>query len=237
MKQKWIAAAALFSFFMTFSSLVHAQAEQFVDTITVVDYWVRVAGSFTLGGGGGGAGGSVASSEEATIRMAMERIARCDAMRAAYAQAGCFGKGSAAPDLFNLGIPDTKYGLAVYSTRLAWQSTILEYANLLYSYPSTDVARAAAGVALRGSLAACGSGVTCQNEVLQYFGVNPTTVQYNLSGLVDLNAAFNGVLNALGFGVGFAASDAGSLVPKFYAVQFCQGILTQARNVQNRCSL
>ena len=73
MKQKWIAVAAFFSFFMTFSSLSAAQTQE-MDTITVVDYWVHQAGSFTLGGGG--AGGGVALSEEATIQMAMERIAR-----------------------------------------------------------------------------------------------------------------------------------------------------------------
>lgn len=230
MKQKWIAVAAFFSFFMTFSSLVSAQAEQFVETIAVTDLWYR-PGGFTWAFGPSGSGSSGGGNEEAIVANELARQQRCTNIRAAWNSLKCAQKATSAPQsTYDLGIPSQ------YPTQTLWGSVVLAYTyDLFVNMPDTNTARASGQQAARDSLAACQGVAQCQAEVFQYFGMTTVTAP-NLGSIGDVNALINALINTIsGGGVGFAASEAGKVTSKYYGLFVCQGVATQAMSPLNRC--
>ena len=112
MKQKWIAVAAFFSFFMTFSSLVSAQAEQFVETIDVRDIWQRPGGlTFAFAS-------TVGGSETET----------CTTNRQIRVFFKCTGKANSSPtSVDELNIPLTD------RSQVIWTPSALQFAQNLYA--------------------------------------------------------------------------------------------------------
>jgi hypothetical protein len=234
MKQKRAPLAALFSIIMAFSNLVSAQ--ELMDTFNVTDYWYRPGGiSWAFGSSGGGTGGTGGNTEEAIVANELARQQRCSAVRAAYAALKCAGKSTTPPDFAGVGIPNTANGIPAFSTSPIWGTYVVGYANVLFTTTTTtDDARRAAAAAIRDSLNACNGTISCQNDVLQYFGINRVTIPI-IGSIGDINNAYNRFLELIGLGTDFAQSEAGKVADKFYGLQVCQGIAAQGMNAQNRC--
>lgn len=232
MKQRRVAVTALFSLFSAYSSL--ASAQEVMDTFNVTDYWYRGGGiswAFPSGGGGGSGG----NTEEAIAANEVARQQRCTAIRAAYAALKCAGKATTAPDMASIGIPNSENGAPAYGSSTLWGTYVLDYANILFNpLTTTDDARRAAAAATRDSLISCAGNIACQNDVLQYFGINRVTIPV-IGSIGDINNAYNRFLELIGLGTDLSSSQAGKISSKFYGLQVCQGVASQAMNAQNRC--
>lgn len=95
-------------------------------------------------------------------------------------------------------------------------------------------ARTAAAEAVRAGLTACVSVVSCQNDVLLYFG-NSRTSYGSLGSLGDINAIYNDLLRQVGLGGTLDSSDAGDIIKRYFGLTTCQGLRNLAANPQNRC--
>jgi hypothetical protein len=213
-----------FILFLTSISF-HSEAQtQTVDTIYVTDTFLRpgIQHNYTTPNGGGGNGESTTANEL--------RVRTCINLRSIYAALSCSQKEVTAPtNVADLRIPGR------YGDPLLWEDSVLAFAQRLFTNnPPTPNARTAAAEAVRAALTGCVGIVSCQNDVLLYFGINRTSIG-SLGSLGDINAAYNDFLRQVGLGGTLDSSDAGMVIKRYFGLATCQGLQNLAVNPQNRC--
>jgi hypothetical protein len=168
------------------------------------------------------------STGEADSSGGTERTKRCNNLKAIYAKLSCTQKEQSYPtNMADLRFP-TRYG-----NTILWEGAVLSFAQSLYNnYPIN--ARTAAADAVRSALTSCVGVISCQNDVLLYFGINRSSIG-PLGTMGDINTAYNDFLRAMGLGGTLEGSDAGGVINRYYGLTYCQGLQALASNIQNRC--
>lgn len=202
-------------------------AQQQLDTIDVRDTFIRPGTSpnnYTPPNNSG----APDSTGESSSGAAPERVKRCNNLKAIYAKLSCTQKEQNYPtSMADLRFP-TRYG-----NTLLWEGAALAFAQDLFTnYPIN--ARTSAANAARAALASCAGVVSCQNDVLLYFGINRSSIG-PIGTLGDINNVYNDLLRVLGLGGTLEGSDAGGIINRYYGLTYCQGLQSLASNTQNRC--
>jgi hypothetical protein len=215
-----------FFVFLSVTISFNSFAQQQLDTIDVRDTFIRPNTSpnnYTPPNSGGGDSTGESDSSGGT-----ERTKRCQNLKAIYAKLSCTQKQTAAPtSVADLLIPGR------YGNTLLWEGAALAFAQDLFNnYPIS--ARTSAANAARAALTSCAGVVSCQNDVLLYFGINRSSIG-PLGSLGDINTAYNDFLRVMGLGGTLEGSDAGGVINRYYGLSYCQGLQSLASNIQNRC--
>lgn len=158
------------------------------------------------------------------------RELQCSNSRVRFAELTCERKSTAMPvSIDYLEIP------SYYSTSLLWQDILLKYSQTLYSDMPKDL-RTSAAVVLRECIAACSRGKQCENEVLEYFGVQKSFFSWwkGSSKINNKNSRRNTSL-AAALGESLYLSEAGSLINRHTDIKVCTQLKEEAK--QNQCDL
>ncbi len=200
------------------------QTQQF-DTIYVTDTFLRPGiREYSAPPSSGGS-----NNGEQSVTANEVRVQKCMNLRAVYAALSCSRKEVSAPSsAADLRIPSR------YGETLLWESSALAFAQRLFNDRQLGSARTAAADAVSAGLIACVGIVSCQNDVLLYYGINRTSYG-SLGTLGDINAIYNDLLRQVGLGGSLDTSDAGDVIKRYYGLDSCQGLRNLASNPQNRC--
>lgn len=204
----------------------HAEGQtQTYDTIFVTDTFIRPGiREYSPPPNSGGSNGG-----EESVTANEVRVRACMNLRAVYAALTCSRKEVSAPsNVADLRIPNR------YGDSLLWEGVALSFAQRLFNDNTLSSARTAAAEAVRAGLTACVGVVSCQNDVLLYFGNNRTSYG-SLGSLGDINAIYNDLLRQVGLGGTLDSSDAGDIIKRYFGLTTCQGLRNLAANPQNRC--
>ncbi len=155
---------------VTRTSLLPLMANsQSLDEIVVWgDRWINPQGG--QGGGGSPSGGGVSGRDESNEAdpavKEEERKRICAAISTAFANTKCAGIAESPPQSYrDVAIPD------IYSTRPAWQDTVIALALQMYSGNNVDYL-AVFGRSLVAAWQTCGNSGVCVEEVSRYYGIS-----------------------------------------------------------------
>jgi hypothetical protein len=214
-------------FLILMATTIQVGAQVVLETIDVRDTFIRPnvsPNNYTPPNNSSGPD----STGESDSSGGTERTKRCNNLKAAYAILSCRQKDFNGPaNVGDLRIPGR------YGNTLLWEGAALAFAQDLFNnYPINS--RVAAANAARAALTSCAGVVSCQNDVLLYFGINRSSIG-PLGTLGDINTAYNDFLRVMGLGGTLEGSDAGGIINRYYGLTYCQGLQSLASNAQNRC--
>jgi hypothetical protein len=146
-----------------------ASAQSLDEIITWGDRWINPQGGQGGGAppsGGGGVSGRNESNEADPAGREEERKRICAAIATALANTKCAGIAESPPQSYrDVAIPDS------YSTRPAWQDTVIALALQMYNGNNVDYL-AVFGRSLIAAWQTCGNSGVCVEEVSRYYGIS-----------------------------------------------------------------